>query len=424
MKVLLVQSYLGGKEPPVFPLGLACIKSALPDHEARVFDTNTSKRPFEELKELAADFMPDVAGISLRNIDSTNKRVVVFYYPYLRETLDAINSSCNARIVIGGPGFSMFAREILDDEPRIDYGIHLEGETAFPQLLHNLDSPEKVKSVYYRKDGQVLFSGPAEGCDMTMLRTADRSAVALGDYMEHRDSIGVETKRGCMLNCVYCAYGFLNGKTYRLRNPAAVADEIEQLVRDHRVQRFMFVDSVFNIPLAHAEEICREIITRRIKIKWSAWFNEKNLTTGFIQLVRDAGCDHMILSPDAFSGTVLRELGKNITTADIREAYRILSACEGLEIGYNFFKNPPGQHIGNVVSMAIFCLKAKLRLGKRVHFEFNSLRIEPHTRLHELAMEDGLLGKNDGLLYPKYYTNRSTSYIQSLFDLVLRLKGK
>ena len=55
------------------------------------------------------------------------------------------------------------------------------------------------------------------------------------------------------LDCIYCIYGFLNGKELRLRKPTKVVDEIEILVKNRGVERFTFVDAVFNIPNDHAE---------------------------------------------------------------------------------------------------------------------------------------------------------------------------
>ena len=262
MKILLVQSYLGGAEPPVFPLGLCCLKAALAAHEVRVFDLNTAARPFEQLRELVAAFQPEVTGISLRNIDSTNKRTVVFYYPYLKDAVTAVKGASAAPLVVGGSGFSMFAREIMEDEPRIDCGVFLEGEAAFPELLENLDAPGRVRSVYYREGGAVLFSGPREQADLNAVPLPGREAVAPYDFRKNPDAIGVETKRGCVLDCIYCIYGFLNGKALRLRTPERVVDEIESLVKDHGVESFTFVDSVFNIPRRHAEAVCREMVRR------------------------------------------------------------------------------------------------------------------------------------------------------------------
>ncbi len=424
MKVLLIQSYLGGNEPLVYPIGLACLKASLRGHDVRALDTNTLRNPFEDISAAIEDFAPDVIGISLRNIDSTNKRKIVFYYKYLKDTLDTVKNCTNARVVIGGSGFSIHAREIMESEPRIDLGVYLEGEETFPELLENLETPEKVKSVFYRKNGEVLFSGAGPHFDLSRSAMPDMDVVPVQDYTGCMDSIGIETKRGCALNCIYCIYGFLNGRKYRSKTPRQVVDEVERVVRKHNAKRFMFVDSVFNIPRDYAEDICREMVDRNLKVKWSAWFSEKGLDGEFVDLVQRAGCDRMMLSPDGFTDEVLAELGKNITRKDILSAYEVLKKTDGLDISYNFFKNPPGQSLENFIGLALFCLKAKRELGSRVHFEFNSLRIEPHTKLFDIACRQGVAHEGESLLTPRYYTNPGTWFIESFFNLLMRLKGK
>jgi putative variant cofactor biosynthesis B12-binding/radical SAM domain protein 1 len=424
VKILLIQSYLGGNEPVVYPIGLACLASALRDHDVTLFDTNTSPRPFEELGEILAKTAPDVIGISLRNIDSTNKRTVVFYYRYLKQTIDVIKSRSKAAIVIGGSGFSMFAREIMEDEPRIDYGISREGEHTFPLLLNNLGSPEKAPSVYYRKNGALAITAPGPQVDLNAVSLPDRTHLPIEAYCSAAEAVGIETKRGCALGCVYCIYGFLNGKTLRLREPARIVDEIELLVKNQGLRRFTFVDSVFNIPQGHAESICRELIRRKLSVTWSAWFNEKGITREFIELAREAGCRNVILSPDGFSGATLKALGKNISFADIEACYGVLKNLDGFEVSYNFFKNPPAQDFGAFLSLLRFTARAKKEMGRRVHFEFNSMRIEPNTKLFDIARAEGFVTEGENLLYPKYYTHRKTRAVEMIFNLLLRLKGK
>jgi anaerobic magnesium-protoporphyrin IX monomethyl ester cyclase len=424
VKVLLIQSWLGGNEPLVYPIGLASLSAALKGHDVAVFDTNTSTRPFEELQEAVRKHAPDVIGISLRNIDSTNKRTVVFYYQFLSRTIDAIKSCSKAKIVIGGSGFSMFSREIMLDEPRIDFGVSREGERAFPLLLANLASPELAPSVYYRKDGELKYTGVGPQVDMNDVSLPDRSFFPVGRYAATPEAVGVETKRGCALGCVYCIYGYLNGKTLRLREPSSIVDDVERLVNDHALNRFTFVDSVFNIPQTHAEAVCRELIRRGIKATWSAWFNEKGLIREFIELARDAGCRNVILSPDGFSDSALKRLGKNISFNDIMASYELLKSINGFEVSYNFFKNPPGQTVRDFIALLQFSVKAKKEMGRRVHFEFNSMRIEPNTKLFDIAKAEGMIAETENLLYPKYYTNRKTWYVESAFNALMRLKGK
>jgi len=425
LNILLTQAYLGRTERPVFPLGLSCLASLVKGHNLKVFDPNVSENPTSELSDILIDFRPDVVGISLRNIDSTNKRKVVFYYPYLKEMIDALKAGpCrNSKIIIGGSGFSMFAHEIMKDEARIDYGVFLEGENTFPEIIEHLDQPDSVRGIFYRKSGRVLFTGPNAQVDLNTVALPDRRAIGIGPYMNIPDAIGIETKRGCMLGCIYCIYSFLNGKTLRFKDPIRVVDEIESLVKDMKVKSFTFVDSVFNLPLSHAEAICREMIKRGLDVSWSAWFHEDHMNEEFLNLVKKAGCKKIMLSPDGFSDDVLQKLGKPIKKKDILKVFDMLKG-NGIEVCYNFFKNPPGQDLSSFLSLVAFYFKAKLRSKGRVHFEFNSIRIEPHTRLYKIALEEGSIDKDDNLLYPKYYTNSRNSHIEKIFNTMLRLKGK
>src|SRR5271169_2238864 len=124
MKILLVQSYLKGNLQPVFPMGLACLAGCLTDHELRVLDLNLYEQPFNVLENTLADFKPDVIGISLRNIDNVIRlRLISFYEDYEYTVKKIKEISPNSALVAGGPGFSMFARDIMERNPDIDYGI-------------------------------------------------------------------------------------------------------------------------------------------------------------------------------------------------------------------------------------------------------------------------------------------------------------
>lgn len=415
-------------ETPVYPIGLSCLKAELHDCDVRIFDPNLPRAgglpPYEAISSILADFCPDIVGISLRNIDSTNKRRVVFYYEDFLRLLQFINSRTDAAIVVGGAGFSMFADVIMKACPEIDFGVFLEGEKTFHELIRNVHSPEKVHSLFYRKNGEIRFTGPGEKFGFERLPDPDLTLPPVSPYLQFEESIGIETKRGCPFQCIYCPYGFLNGRAYRLKDPVRIVNQLEYLAETCGLTRFTFTDSIFNVPSDHAEAILREIVKRKLNLRWSAWFHEKELDEPFIQLAIDAGCRKFIFSPDGFSDAVLAALGKNLSKKDILRGFSLMARTRECEIGYNFFKNPPGQSLTTFLALIGFCLKAKWKLGKRVHFEFNSLRVEPHTVLHDIAIAEGLVKQQDDLLRPVYYTQKQTRYIEYLFNWALRLAGK
>lgn len=197
MKILFVQGYLGKDEPPVFPLGLSRIAASIKGHSVAFFDPNLKEDYAAEFEDMLSRFLPHIVGISIRNIDSTNKRETVFYYKYLSEMIDIVKGILEDRvkIIVGGAGFSMFPQEIMEDETRIDYGVFLEGEQTLSKLLKNFDKPETIKGIFYRKNGRIRFTGHPEKPDMNELPLPDRTGFSLSLYQNIPDAIGVETKR-------------------------------------------------------------------------------------------------------------------------------------------------------------------------------------------------------------------------------------
>ena len=96
----------------------------------------------------------------------------------------------------------------------------------------------------------------------------------------------------------------------------------------------------------------------------------------------------------------------------------MIKEVSDIRVSYNFFKNPPGQDLVTALKMVMFFLKAKRELGmNRVSFELNSIRIEPHTHLLDIAVGEGIIEKGRDLLFPTYYTYSKTKYIESFFSL-------
>ncbi|KHK00683.1 B12-binding domain-containing radical SAM protein [Desulfovibrio sp. TomC] len=430
MKIALVQSWLGPQAgEPVFPIGLASLAASLPGHSVAAFDPNVAGGdPMAALAEFLRDFSPDMTGVSLRNIDSTNTRVNVSYLKPFSDTLAVVRRETTGALVVGGAGFSMFAKAIMASWPIIDYGVALEGETAFAALADALargNAPSSVPSLFCRDAaGDAFFTGESAKIDLLMLASPDFSLLPLAPYAAVPWGVGVETKRGCALSCVYCPYGFLNGRRYRYKAPKQVAAEIIALRDVHGARRFTFLDSVFNVPVDHARAVLDAMIAAGATLPWSAWFAERGLDRDFLELARRAGCDTVIFSPDAFGDAALKKLGKASSVAEIKAAYRLVRDLGCFEVSYNFFKNPPGQTLSAAVDMVRFIVKARREMGKKAHFELNSIRVEPHTALAKLAEAEGLIAPDTDLLSPVLYSQKKTAYIEKLFDILLRAAGK
>ncbi len=287
MKVLLIQSPLGKKGGVLsaFPLGLAYLGGALKDVELTVIDPNSEEHPFEKVEKTIAKTNPDIIGLSLRNIDSAISSDVRSYFGSFADLVALVHKNrSDAKIIVGGTGFSIFPEQIMERFPEIDYGLFLEAEYSLPALLQNLDNPQKVPGLYYRKDGKVNFTGKGCPVDFDELDAPPREIEGLNLewYKKIPHSFGVQTKRGCAFRCAYCTYPYLQGNSCRLRSPKKVVDEIETLVNSYGVDSIFFADTIFNYPFDHAREICLELKKRKLSVKWSAWFKENYVNKQFL----------------------------------------------------------------------------------------------------------------------------------------------
>ncbi len=399
MKILLIQSFLGRKEKPIYPLGLAYLAAHLPHHTVKAIDPNVLDRPMDEIVETIKSFQPEFVGISLRNLDTTQIMDPFVYLQGFKQTLTVVEAyAAKAKIVVGGSGFSIYAKEIMQKFSRIDAGVFLEAEDSFVELTDNWEGRDKVKGLYLRQEQGVIFTGHREFRSIEKLPFPDWDTVPVEPYKHLLDAVGVQTKRGCGLKCAYCNYPFLNGACYRFRSPEAVGEEIEKLVKDYGVERFIFVDSVFNVPREHCESIMREIIRRKLKVKWTGWYNERNLDKELVDLAVEAGCEFFSFSPDGFSDASLKALGKNLRKKDILRVYDLMKQYPRALVGYNFFINPPGQTFIDLLKLIAFGIKVKWNFrGRCLGFLLGSIRIEPDTPIFELAVKEGFIRRETPL---------------------------
>jgi anaerobic magnesium-protoporphyrin IX monomethyl ester cyclase len=415
MKILLIQALTVHDQPPIYPIGLACIAAYLRDHDVTLIDLNVEDDPYKALSERIAKIKPEIIGISLRNIKVAMPGAHRSCYQENIELIGKVRelapSSC--RLVMGGSAFSLYAETIMKNITYIDYGVFSEGEEAFPELVKNLDNPEKVKGIYYRKDGKLEFTGYREPFDFANSRPPRRDLIDMKKYFKDPVSVGVMSKRGCILNCIYCSDPFLLGKRIRARKPKDIADEVEDLVLNYGVKYIQFADQVFNIPIEHSMDICKEFIARKIKANWGAWLSVKPISVELLSLMEKAGCKMINFSPDSASDKTLTKQGKGFTEKDLVYSYKMMRHVD-INVDYSFMFNGPGDNIFSFFKMIIFLFKAKLHLGKKmnIHASFVlPMRIYPHSKLHTIAIQDGIVYNDDDLIEQRFYNPPPLSYL-------------
>lgn len=411
MRVLLVQAFTAVDMELVFPLGLAWIARHLEGHQVSLFDVNLHReRPFEALSEAVQAFRPDVVGVSFRNMKVGMPHLHTDDIAPQRQAVDCIRAAAPSAVVVGGgTAFSLYSLPMMRRIPGIDIGVWGEAEIRFPQLLEHLSDPGSVPGVWWRDGAEVRWSGPPPQVDFARLPPPRRDLVDLEPYKASSFvSVGVQAKRGCALRCVHCSDTFLAGNRVRLRDPSQVVDEVEELVRDHGVKQMFFCDQQFNIPYRHAMDICDQILARKLDLRWSAWFNEHTnaLPDALVSRVKRAGCGLLSFSPDHVDDRILAGLDKNFRQADLWNTVQVARRHD-MDVEYSFFLNVPGDDLAAMARIFTFLARARWVLGPRLRtFSLllaQPIRIYPHTRLHQMAVEAGIILPQDDLVEGRYW---------------------
>ncbi|HWQ43221.1 MAG TPA: B12 lower ligand biosynthesis radical SAM protein BzaD [Desulfosporosinus sp.] len=415
MRVLMIQtpSVEGIAQERVYPIGSVLLASCLQahQHEVSILDMNLELDPFGALKEKLLTFQPEAIGLSLRNIDPLGNKTTSLISPFI-VTVQLITAILpDAWLIVGGTGFSLFPKRLMQEIPELDYGIVGEAEVSFPALLRSIDNPPSLPGLCWREGINVRVSPPAKNFDMANYIPADRRLLdpelykGINNYVP---TIGIEAKRGCALCCAYCVYPQLQGTRLRCRPATSVVDEMEILNKDYGIESFHFTDPVLNVPQGHLEGICEEILRRKLKIRWDGFMREDHINEKNAALFERAGCECFSFSPDGLCQDSLDVLCKNLTEGEILKAAGIVAQMDVISV-YHFMVNVPGETKETCESGIRFVEQLyelhskKKNLGTIV---LNNIRILPGTRIERMARAQGIITAETDLLYPTYYNPR------------------
>jgi len=390
MRVLLISSNTATSPYPLYPLGLSMIASALKGagHEVMQFDYLRSDTSLAAIEEAVRSFGPELVGISMRNIDNVNFLAEVRYVDDVKNIVKKLRSLTDAKIVLGGAGFSLIPDALLQ-EIGADYGIAGEGEALI------VDFAEKAEKGIYPEE-RIL--GPEQRLVGEEIPSALYDGGLLDFYTSKGNIASVQTKRGCSFHCVYCTYPLLEGHGIRPRSAERVVDDIVHLRDEHKVKYIFFIDSVFNDTEGKYLDVLREMKRRDVFMPWTAFFRPEGLTPEVVALMKETGLVAAEIGTDAATDVTLRRMGKNFTMEDVRRTNDLMVE-HGVSTAHFYMFGGPGETKETVLEG----IENILSIDKAVHFVFLGVRILPGSALYIQAVKDGLVQEGDRLVDSVYY---------------------
>jgi hypothetical protein len=341
MRVLLVSANREKLPSPVVPLGPLSVAAALRDaHEVALCDLCFEEDPRAAIAAAVKKLDPDVVGVGLRNLHTNAYDGMEGMIAGYADLVAWIREVTDSPLVLGGAAYSLQPETLL---ARLggDYGVVGEGERSFREVVDTLArgakpahitraetrSPALVRSL--SRNGR---SWPAS--DLDDFPSPARDLVD-PRYYEFDGTDNLQTKRGCAFACAYCDYPDLEGRKVRVRDPAAIADEMVERSKAPGVTHMFFVDSVFNVPRSHALAVCDEIVRRGNPLPWVCYASPVALDEEVVHAMARAGCQGVEIGSDTGTSRMLEQLKKPFSLAEI-ETSRALFREHGLHDCHTF----------------------------------------------------------------------------------------
>jgi len=389
---------------PVLPLGLAFVARAVEDagHEVSQINLMAEPEALASLAERIQRIQPDIIGISVRNIDDQVSLHTRFLLEPVKQVVITCRQNSKAQIVLGGAGYSMFPKHVLD-YLGADMGIKGEGEQAFVLFLEKLEKGEDLSTIPGLHHAARSINNPPSvnnQLDCFLFPEPHRHLASLTPAGDEIIWLPFQTRRGCPLNCSYCSTATIEGKSTRKRSAGPVIDALTQYASagfDH----IFFVDNTFNLPKGYAIDLCDRMIDAGLKISWRCILYPGSVKEELVEKMARAGCVEVSLGMEGGSDTMLKKMNKRFRSKDVRHASDLLKKYGIRRMGF-LLLGGPGETRQSVMESLHFADSLELEMG-RVTI---GIRIYPDTEIASHARRIGALSTDDKLLSPRFYIEK------------------
>ncbi len=387
MKIALVNT--NRIKPPIAPIGLDYVAEALHSarHEVDILDLCWEEDWNAAVKRFFENSNYRVVGITLRNMDDCFFSSRENFLTEFTEIAGTIRSYSSAKLVVGGVGFSTSPETVMN-LCKADIGVWGDGEFAFPELVNRIETGEPWENI-----PNLIWPGknywtcnPKHTPPLNDLPLMRRNWVDNKRYFAEGGQMGIETKRGCPCQCIYCADPLAKGRSTRLRPPEAVVYELKSLL-EQNIDHIHTCDSEFNLPIQHALDVCRELKRNKLtdKLSWYAYCSPTPFTKELAHEMRSAGCAGINFGVDSGDENILKRLGRNFSPSDILDAAAYCKEA-GIAVMFDLLLGTPGENSKSVTNTFEIMKQSEAdRIGVAL-----GLRVYQGTKLDTIIQEEGL----------------------------------
>jgi anaerobic magnesium-protoporphyrin IX monomethyl ester cyclase len=202
--------------------------------------------------------------------------------------------------------------EIAKDS--VDVVVRGEYDYTLLDLADGTDL-SKVKGISYKK-GKVFHNGNREPVDVNTLPFPSWKHIKPEWYWDGGKLypfLTLLSGRGCFGRCTFCRdMNVMYGRAVRLRDAGKVVDEIEHDYGLYpKIKEVMFETDTFTVTRKHVQDVCNEIINRKLDITWSCNVRV-DVDLDLLPLMKKAGCRMLMVGFEFGSQQALDAVKKDV----------------------------------------------------------------------------------------------------------------
>ncbi len=333
MKILMVQPnyHSGGAEIAGnwTPSWVAYIGGALKKagfDQIKFVDAMADDIPDDQIEAIIRKNMPDV-------VMATNITPSIFKAQAIMKLAKKV--SPKIRTIMGGIHSTFMYPQVLSEAPETDYVVRGEGEEVTVNLIKEIAAGTDRKNrgditgiAYLDDDGKVFATAAHPVIEDLDTLSPDWSLYDWDKYIYTPLGCRLAVPnfaRGCPFTCTFCSQ-WQFWRRYRARSPKNFVDEIEILVKQHKVGFFILADEEPTINKQKFVSLCQELIDRKLDVTWGINTRVTDIMrdADLLPFFRKAGLVHVSLGTEAASQMNLNRFRKETTIEENKLAIKLL----------------------------------------------------------------------------------------------------
>lgn len=326
-----------------------------------------------------------------------------YYHIILRVAREVKNRAAHIHIVLGGPQSSATAMATMKAMEYIDYICTGEGEDTvvpFFQAVLRGQGLEEIPGLYYRGGGEIRANAALPPlCDLNTLPHWDDRLYCVKETPEQLAAANyympIDAGRGCPYNCSFCCTSYFWRRTYRLKTPERIVEDIRYYHDRYGIQSFWFSHDAFTTDRVLVGKVCDYLIESGMNVRWKCSSRVDCLTRELVDKMIASGLTEIELGIETGSERMQKKIHKNLNLAKAADMVSYL-VSKGLYVSLFFmfgFPEETGEELNQTLEMMFSMLDSGVRQVGLFLCRFN-----PATEITEQYMDELKLDPNMKIL--------------------------